>query len=176
MIGLVSILGVLVLSVASLLIGGRRTGVAPMPSSRRMRGAIIAAIDRYGSGRHIIDLGSGWGGLARRIARAHPDQQVMAVEHSLVPLLFSRIASVFWLVPNLRHHRTDFDALTLTSETIHVTYISGHAMQRLRRQFERDQPRNGVLISCAFAMPGWTPARTVVVRGFMHTPIYVYEY
>ena len=170
------VLGLVALAAVSLLIDGQRTGVAPMPSSRRMRAAIVAEIGDYAAGRVIYDLGSGWGGLARHIAHAHPERSVVAIERSLIPLIFSRITSALWIVPNLRHHHTDFHSMPLTDESIHVTYISGLAMSRLRQQFERDVPQGGVLISCAFAMPGWTPVRTIVASGVMHTPIYVYEY
>jgi hypothetical protein len=162
--------------VASVLLGARRTGVVPMPSSRSARRVIVDVLrgrDRYGT---ITDLGSGWGGLVRRLARNLPDRTVVAVEHSRLPHLFSRIVAGPAIVPNLRHLRRDIYDLPLQSGEAYVCYLSGTGMSRLRESFERDLPRKGVLVSLAFAMPGWSPVEVRTARDLFHSPVYVYEF
>lgn len=147
-----------------------------MPSSRSLRRVIVQTLAGYGGIATVTDLGSGWGGLARRIARAHPDRMVVAVEHSRVPLLVSRIASGPAIVPNLRHEKADIYAVPLRSGEAYVCYLSGEGMTRLRKSFERDLPRGGVLISAAFAMPGWTPTLIHTATDLFRSRVYVYEF
>ncbi|MFO7864624.1 MAG: methyltransferase [Salinivirgaceae bacterium] len=79
-----------------------RTGAAPVPSNRAMRSAMSkllgeeldrAEADRTSAGAiRIVDLGSGWGGLTRMLAKAHPTAAFTGVELSIVPLICSRLA------------------------------------------------------------------------------------
>ncbi len=61
--------------------------------------------------RRIYELGSGWGGLSRHIAREHPDISVTGIERSLIPYLFSRLMLAVRRLPNLRFRFQDFNVM-----------------------------------------------------------------
>jgi hypothetical protein len=173
---LVALLLLTLTGIASILRAARRTGVVPMPSSRSARRLVVEILGTRAHLATVVDLGAGWGGLARRVARRYPDSAVMAVEHSRLPLLYSRVVAGSAILPNLHHARGDIYDLPLRDGAAYICYLSGQGMSRLRESFERDLPRSGVLISVAFVMPGWTPAEVHFARDLFHTPVYVYAF
>lgn len=154
----------------------RLTGVVPMPSSLRERDRVVAILHQYGHINKVTDLGSGWGGLARHMALRLNNCEITAIERSPVPYYFSRLATSIMGFKSISHRREDFLKVRLDSGKAFVSYLSGPAMKELRKSFERDLPEEGVLITVAFAMPGWTPTRVEHIDTMMHSPIYVYEY
>jgi tRNA G46 methylase TrmB len=125
-----------------------------MPSLKSERQIVSEILRDYPGIKTIADLGSGWGGLACRLAKIHPDKKITAVEKSVVPHIFSRIISFSFKQKQISHRRGDIFEKTLNNEEAYITYLSGPAMKKLRISFERDHPTGGVLISIAFAMPG----------------------
>lgn len=164
-----------VLVLASIVVGIRRTGVVPMPSSRSARRLVAQVVDEYPWLTTVVEFGSGWGGLARVIARRARGRATIAIERSLVPHLYGR--AVAWLtgVSNLTCRRGDFSGIQLGGGTGLVTYLSGDAMLAVRSILERDQPERCVLLSIGFAMAGWTPTRVLVATDLFSSRIYVYE-
>lgn len=162
--------------VISVLITARRVGVVPMPSSENVRRLIAHILENQTEYAAITDLGSGWGGLARRIASRLPDKHVCAVEHGWVADTFSRLLSPSWKFRNLTHYRADLHDLPLRDNQIYVCFLSREAMKKLRTSYERDLPRNGLLVSAVFSMPGWTPSAVHTAGDIYRSPVYVYEY
>jgi len=79
---------------ALILVQTFRLGAPPMPSNRRIRHAVshLVATELVNAGRRntrIVELGSGWGGLTRRLAAEQPGVPVVGVERSVIPLLWS---------------------------------------------------------------------------------------
>lgn len=176
MTALIVVLTMAVAGMILILLFSRITGVVPMPSSNRERDAVIAALKDYAHIKRITDLGSGWGGLVRHLAIPLADREIRAVEQSPFPFWFSKIATLFMGYRNITHERRNFHSLKLESGEAYVCYLSGPAMKDLRTQFERDLPKKGILISIAFAMPGWTPVKKEEAGNLIHSPVYVYEY
>lgn len=158
------------------------SGVVPMPSSRRERETLCRILndysedDRFAGGMRIVDLGGGWGGLSRFLAGIVKGSEVMSMELSPVPCLYGRVVSSAFGYGNVRHSRKDFLKETLRDRTVYVAYLSGPAMRELRHRFEEDRPREGLLISIAFAMPCWTAVSVEYAGGKRHCPVYVYEF
>ena len=67
-----------------------RVGITPMPSSGAARRRIVELVPADLEGT-ILELGSGWGGLAVALARRFPAAQVVAYELSPVPWIVARI-------------------------------------------------------------------------------------
>jgi hypothetical protein len=171
----VVLLVITLVATAAIMLGVRRTGVVPMPSSRSTRATVARIVGEYPDLAQITDLGSGWGGLARHLAQAHPAPRLEAVEHSLVPHLVGQAVSRITHPRRIRHLRRDIASVPL-GPGCYVTYLSPGAMAALRARFETELPRGGLLISIAFAMPGWTPARVETAADLYRTEIFVYEY
>ena len=86
--------GVTLLVAALIFVQTWRLGAPPMPSNGKMRHAVLhlvamELVHANRPGARVLDLGSGWGGLTRRLAAEHPDIPVIGVERSVIPLLWS---------------------------------------------------------------------------------------
>jgi hypothetical protein len=137
---------------------------------------MIRELRRYRTVRRVVDLGSGWGGLAVMAARAYPDREVVGIEASWIPYLFSRLRCATAAAPaNLSVRRTDVRWITLEPDTAYLCYLSTETMESLRARFEAHRPRNCVVISAHFAIRTWKPERTVVARDAFRTEVFVYE-
>lgn len=150
-----------------------------MPSSRKVRRAVLEALCDLPPGTRVVDLGAGWGGLIRRIARERPDLIVEAYERSPVPYLVARIRCA---LPRRRRGRSrprvrfgDFRKLGPRDGACYITYLSPEGMKWVRELFERYLPRDVVLVSAVFAVRGWTPARSIPVPDMHRSRVYVYE-
>lgn len=147
-----------------------------MPSLNSERCVVSSILQDYPEIQTVSDLGSGWGGLARHLASRLSLQKIIAIEKSLIPHLFSRFTSYPFHQKLISNHHEDIFNRTLKDNEAYITYLSGPAMKKLRKNFERDQPTGGLLISIAFAMPGWTPSKTEYAAGALRSAVYVYEY
>jgi trans-aconitate methyltransferase len=147
-------------------------GISPMPSSRRVRDAVLAALPTDLEGE-VHELGAGWGTLAVPLARRFPRAQVIAWESSWVPW------AVLWLrgraLPNLEVRRADFFTADLTRARAVVCYLFTGAMERLSTKFHQELSRGAWVVSHTFALRGWVAATTVVVEDLYRTPVFVYR-
>ena len=175
MVVLEAALLVAVLVVAgSIIVTTLRTGIGPMPSSRQARVAVVALLPESFEGE-VYELGSGWGGLALAIARAAPRSQVIGVERSWVPLLWSRLRLRLSGVTNCRFQWADFQKLPLGSARAVVCYLFRGGMERLSPKLLSELAPGALVISNTFALPGWSPEASVVVRDLWNSRIYRYR-
>jgi hypothetical protein len=150
-----------------------RLGIGPMPSGPRAVGAVLELLPGDLTGE-IHELGSGWGGLARALARARPGSRVEASELAWVPHLASRLLALPGPA-NLRLHRRDLLSAPLGQAGVVVCYLYPAAMARLRPKLESELRPGAVVISHAFAVPGWTPAEVRELGDLWHTRVYLYR-
>ena len=120
-------------------------------------------------GDHFIELGSGWGQLAYKIAQAYPNKNVVGYERSLVPYVFSRIA---FRAPNLRFYYRDFFQENLIDDSVVFCYLYPKGMQLLQQHLRRTSVW---VISHCFAFDGQQPIKKLCLSDLYHTPIYLYK-
>ncbi len=152
-----------------------KTGVVPMPSSFNERLVISEIIQRYENHSNITELGAGWGGNINMLSKLYPNFNYTAVELSIVPYLIGKALTYYKYQSNINWNRDNFLNTPLENSTIYITYLSGPVMKKLRGRFEKDHPKGVVLISIAFAMPGWTPTTVKYAKSRTFAPIYIYE-
>ena len=150
------------------------TGVGPVPTSARARRALMDLMPEELDGP-ILELGAGWGTLAVALARRFPNAPVIAVECSPVPwaMLLMRV----WLtgLPNLHVQRGNFFQVSLEQAALAVCYLYPGAMTRLRPKFEAELRPGALVVSNAFAVPGWRPDVMKIVNGLFPGRIYLYS-
>ena len=151
-----------------------KTGVAPVPSSKKARDKILDLIPDDVVGQ-IVDLGSGWGSLVFPISREFSSCSVVGYEQSPVPWLFSKIRSVFSPRDNLEIRRQDFFDVSLNGARVIVCYLYQDSMKRLQTKFEAELQPGTLVISKDFRVPRWTPQQTHAVNDLLGTVIYVYS-
>ena len=98
-----------ILAVASLTVvwSSFRTGITPMPSSRKACQLILEEV-YVPDGVTVVDLGSGWGNLVINFAKKYRNHHVVGYELSLLPFLFSRLLKFALKLDNLELKRMDF--------------------------------------------------------------------
>ncbi len=131
------------------------------------------------SGARVVDLGSDWGGLTRRLAAEHPDIPVIGMERSVVPLLWSVVIQRLRGPGNARFTygdilkpgvvlgsddcaasagcsaRRDAENMAVESEpeqigpTVLVAYLASHYMERLGRRLAERACSNEIVLISA---------------------------
>ena len=167
-------LGAALLAIGSIFVYALRTGITPMPTSRRVKAAMLELVPDDFEGT-IVELGSGWGTLAVAFARRYPGCGVLAYELSPLPWLFSRLWCAVAALPNLRVHRADFHGARLHGAGLVVCYLFPGAMERLRPKLEAELTPGALVLSNTFAMPGWRPLAVGEAEDVHHSKVYLYR-
>ena len=171
MIGL-AVLGLVAVACGSVLWAAVRLGIGPVPTSRAVRTVMLELVPADTTGT-VYELGSGWGGLARALAKRCPRATVIGVEASWVPWAVSRLVQRLSPLPNLRLERGDFFVEPLHEADVLVCYLFRGGMQALS---ERVKLKPGaVLVSSTFALPGREAADTVRAKDLYASPVYRYR-
>jgi hypothetical protein len=152
-----------------------RLGIPPMPSSAALRATVLDMVREAGPAERIVDLGAGWGGLARSAALLFPQRRVEALEISWVPYLFGKAVSGIIGPGNLQVRRGDLSREVFDGDTIYICYLSPPAMSSLAETLATASTPRCRIVSAAFALPGWAPAERWVAGDLMRSPVYLYE-
>lgn len=150
-----------------------RLGITPTPSSPCSRKKILELIDPETEGK-IYELGSGWGGLALKIAKKCPKSQVFAYDNALIPWLFSKGVEKFYPLPNLIFSRENFIKVSLNEAQVIICYLYPAIMVQLKKKFIEELKPGTLIISHTFAIPNWSPTDVYSLNDLYKTPIYVY--
>ena len=168
-IGLIALIGLAGLSLVWFTL---KSGISPMPSSRKARRAILKASEAAGEGS-IIELGSGWGGLLFALARKYPERQVIGYELSWLPWAFSHLCKTLYRLHKVDIHRQNFLAADISAASLLVCYLFPKGMIDLQKKLT-EEGSNALLISSTFALPGCEPMQVSYLDDLYNTPIYVY--
>jgi hypothetical protein len=147
--------------------------ISPMPTTEKAKKKILAAIPRETQGI-IIDLGSGWGSVAIRLAKLLPHCHVIGYETSPVPYLISVIWAWLSGYGNLRFFRKNFFQQDLGQAALIYCYLHPKAMVKLKKKFDDELRPGTIVISNTFAVPGWNPVQVIQQQDIYRTRIYLY--
>ena len=158
-------------AMVSILVGVLRTGISPMPSSRRAAQQVLQFVvpPRPGS---IYELGAAWGSLAIPLARAFPDRRVIAYELSTIPWLFLVLRVRASGLKNVEVLRRDFFRDDLGKAAVVVCYLYPGSMVRLGTKLRSELTPGTVVVSNTFALPGWVPEQISQLKDLYRTKIY----
>ena len=118
---------------------------------------------------HLIDLGSGFGGVLFYLEPRFPQGQFSGVEIAPAPWLISRLRA------RLRHSRVDFmrrdyARLDLGAFDVVFAFLSPAAMPDLWRQAERQMRPGSLFVSLSFGVDARPPDREIpLAEGERHT-------
>ena len=152
------------------------TGISPSPLLPWVRARLIKILRQEmdpDKTYQIVDLGAGWGGMTATLAWYFPNTKIQGYEISPWPW----ILSCFQALPygrRVRIIRQDFFKADLNKYDVIICYLSPSHMQDLRKTFEKLR-KGKVIISAAFPVPGWAPAKAEKVRGPVAINIYLYK-
>lgn len=147
-----------------------KAGISPMPTLAKVKQSLLNALPATFEGS-IVELGSGWGTLARPLAQKYPQSTVTGYEISPVPYFISKLTG---RESNLCYVRQDFFQADLSQASLVVCYLYPAAMKRLKAKFEKELKKGSLIVSHTFAIPGWTPEKAIEVDDLYKTKIYFY--
>jgi methylase of polypeptide subunit release factors len=169
----IAVLVLAMLVVASIVWTTLWVGISPMPSSGQACRAMLAAAARSPQGT-IVDVGSGWGTLAIRCARAWPERAVIGYELSWVPWLVSMLFKHLLQLHNLELRRQDFLQADLGRADLLLCYLFPRGMQDLAHKL-RGEGMHPLVVSNTFALPSFEPDELIQLPDLYRTRIYVYQ-
>jgi len=152
-------------------------GSPPLPSSPRLQRVMMHMLKGHLTGiarGTIVDLGSGWGGLARQLAKRFPRHQIVGYERSTLPWLVSRIWLLMVPQANLQFRHADFMKSDVSDVTLAVCYLMPGIMVKLADKLLRELPPGALVLSNTFALPGWQPIDQRVGPDLFASRVYLY--
>jgi hypothetical protein len=166
------------LVIATIVWSSLRTGSPPVPTSpvvlRAMIGLLPARLP--GDDRNaIVEMGSGWGGVAFALARRYPDHPVIGYEVSLLPYVVSRLRLLLRPCPNLRFIRKNFMNSDLSGAALAVCYLMRNEMTELSEKLVSEMAEGALVLSNTFALPGWQALDQITAKDMYSSPVYLYE-
>jgi len=168
------ILALVLVTLALIVVPFLRVGTPPMPTSNQAKSAIEDALPPSLTGQ-IFELGTGWGGLARRLGRHLPGCTVTGYEISPLPWLYSRVILAFTGPDNLSLRYGSFASAPLAEATAVVCYLSPQLMAELAPRLKEELRPGTWVVSNAFAIPGWTPLTEVRLKDMHATAVFLYR-
>ena len=160
------------LSAGSIVWTTLRAGISPMPSSGKATRAMLDLIPEN-AGDCTVELGSGWGGLARALSRRRPEADIVAYELSFLPWLWSMGIARLAGHQRVTFVRRNFFDTELGEADVVLCYLFPGAMERLSKRLTQLKP-GSVIISNTFRLPGWEPDEVVELDDLYRTPVYRY--
>lgn len=179
----IAILGLVLAAIASIFLSTVLTGASPLPTSGAVRETMLAALEEAGGvdglagggGGPIYELGSGWGGLARVLARRYPSSPVRAYEVSLLPWAYSHARLLVAGPPNLSFRLKNFLDADLGDAALVVCYLPGPAMEKLKPKLKAELPPGALVLSNTFALRGWDPIDVRTAPDAHASQVYLYR-
>lgn len=151
-----------------------KTGVPTVSTSKDVRQKIATLIPA--GSLSVVEMGSGWGGLALTVAKMRPDCTVTAIEYSVVPYLVSCLRkSLDPSLKNLEFQCGDFFALSLKETDVVLCYLLEPMLGKLKPKFVSELPDRAIIISNHYRIPDWRPERTEKMDKFFEKGIHVYK-
>ena len=148
-------------------------GIGPMPSSPIARATIRTMIPT--EVRCICVLGSGWGSLAIDASKKCPKAQVIGIEVSFFPWLFSRIWSWLSRRKNVRLIWGNFHKQSLCEYDLILCYIHRAGMDALKEKLDTELQSGTYLLSNTFAVYGWKPIQVEKLNDLWKTRVILYQ-
>lgn len=164
----VAITGVLVNEIYA-----HRLKVSPVPTLPWTRTQILALMDEYMTDdvMSVYELGSGWGGMAKRIARRFPKLRVVGIELSPLPYIVSK----FNMRRNLTFKRANALNVDLSGADMLALYLTRDILAQFKPKFEAELKPGTIVIASGFEIEGWQAIKKAPMKGALEKDIFVYR-
>lgn len=142
-----------------------RTQVPYYPSRRAAWDAVLGLLPAARAGRQpaVIDVGSGFGGLAMYLADVRRDAKVSGIELAPLPWLVSA-ARARWRRSCARFVRGDYETLDFGRYDLVFAYLSPAAMPSAWGKARREMRPGTLFVSHEFEVPGQPPSEVLPAR------------
>jgi hypothetical protein len=166
-----ALLAVVIYAAVTIVFYTLRNGISPMPTGGRVNRVVLDVLQDINLSGRVVELGSGWGSLALRIAKRLPQCSVVGYENSPVPYFVSQVLCGVLSVSRVAFNRVDFYTVSLSDFDVVVCYLYPGAMEKLSAKFTAELQPGTLVLSHTFAVPGWEPERVVEVPDLYRTKV-----
>lgn len=167
----------LALIILLLLYRGALSGRIPLYLSNRETIDALRSISAQNHATRIVDLGAGFGGMVRGLARNPSDAIVTGVENAPLTWLIGFLANHIIF----RHHTgpinwrfSSFWHIGLSEFDLVYTFLSPEPMPTLWEKAQCEMRPGSLLVSNSFPVPGVTPSKIVELADRRATVLYCY--
>jgi SAM-dependent methyltransferase len=156
------------------------TGVPTVASARASRRTMTEILKKRSASAgsnvfNIVDLGSGNGQLAARIAREIPKAKVTGIEISIVPWGISFLRQKIFGPENVEFRRQSFWNYDCSQADAVTVYLIGKVMERVSEKLQKELKPGAMVLSNEIPLRGdWQPVE-VIETGFLGMKIFVYR-
>jgi hypothetical protein len=168
------LLGAVLLAIGLIFTSTLRTATPPLPTSALVRETLLAMLPETVDGP-VYELGSGWDGLARTLARRYPSAPVRGFEVSVLPWFVPRVFLGVSGPENLSLTCKNSHATDLSDAALVVCYLTGPAMEKLRPKLEAELPPGTLVASNTFAFHGWQAIDTQTAPDMYKSQVYLHR-
>ena len=151
-----------------------KTGISPVPTSRRARAAAFCALPDRLDGT-LYDLGAGWGTVAFPLARRFPANRVVAIELSPVPWLVMHLRRWVSRPANLVIRRRDFLTEPVGDAGLVFLYQYPALAARLAEKLAAELRPGTPVISNGCALPGWPVEQVSTADDLILSEVFVHH-
>lgn len=152
------------------------TGAPPTPSGRAVRSCVVETLTAQDlPAGAVYDFGSGWGGMARVLAKSFPDRAVIGIESSFLPWLVSVVSQRLFGPRNLTFLYGDFRKHPLYDAAVVVCFLGPSLSQDVVSTVKSAGSSSLVVVSCFFALPVLIQVDSRTARDLYRTPVYIYR-
>ena len=155
--------------------------ITPTPSSRVSRLVCMQLCQTVhtqilqSSSITFIDLGSGWGGLLRLLAKKGPSNWKY-IGYEIMPLACAWSKITTYQYPDLTIHHSSFQKHDFTSSTptFLFSYLCPEQMESLSTLFQHIPPKQTLLITLTFNLPNHTPLLRIPIPYSLNQTLDLY--
>lgn len=145
-----------------------------MPSTPQTRNKIAQDIQKtHGPCDNFTfyDLGSGYGGMIKKLSKNFPNASIYGFEISPIPYVISRIFNIF------RHSkisRKNIFSLNLGNADVIICYLSNYHMKELSKKITEECRKGTIIYSQGFEMPGFSPVDRIKIPMSIERTLFKY--
>ena len=158
------------------------TGVPTVASALASRRDITKRLQKdyaeHGNGAagySVIDLGSGNGQMATKIAKALPKSTVTGIEISIVPWMLSTLRQKIFGPKNLQFRRESFWPYDCSKADAIAIYLNGKVMKQVSEKLRAELKPGAIVLTNEIPLQGDWQAEEIIETGFLGMKVYVYK-
>ena len=152
--------------------------IPPIPSSPSVIKAIIKEIQKTPPSCNITELGSGYGYMLFRLAKAFPQRQIIGIEISFIPFFFSSVIRILGRYKNVRiFYGNAFTVIEKKSLPVDIAVGYLIATQKMSDNLEKLYRKriSELLILNTYPLKNITATQTVPNLDIFKSTLYLYH-
>ena len=142
-------------------------------SSQEVTKALISFLPKQRN-FSFIDLGSGCGGLLKKLSQMQSNGRYYGIEAAPLPYLVSKLRNIVF-APNYKIKWGDFWKDDLAHYDVVYAYLSPVPMKSLWHKARQEMQPGSIFISNSFIIPGVLPEKSLKLNDFSGSTLYMWR-